>query len=381
VQPDSVPAPGWNQWHTVLGNTRYYKYDYFVNGSKIRHGSGAGDNVTHVINRDSAGLVDRYAPSSKPFYLQIDQRAPHVSTRQDPFGFCGRAPVPLARDEGKFRHARPPRSPSFNEKDIADKPPFLSSAPPIDAAGKNKMRRHWHCGLAALAGVDRGVGKVFDAVRRAGELSRTVFIFISDNGQFFGEHRLVSGKVLPYEEALRLPLAIRIPKAYRHGASRVKKVYKQVANIDLAPTILALAGGESCDAPGDCRTMDGRSLLPLLSRTGGWPHTRGLLTEYQSVENRRYATCEFTGIRTRNAIYVKHTRVIGQDQSSCVDTDQRERYNLRKDPFELNNLCFGGGNCPSDALGVNLSQRLADLAQCAGIAGRDPQVNGRPFCE
>ena len=88
-------------------------------------------------------------------------------------------------------------------------------------------------------------------MKDAGELRKTVFIFTSDNGQFHGQHRLRSGKVLPYEEALRMPLLIRAPKRYRDGASRVRKVGRPVGNIDLAPTILDLAGARPCSAPGD----------------------------------------------------------------------------------------------------------------------------------
>ena len=69
--------------------------------------------------------------------------------------------------------------------------------------------------------------------------------------------------------------------------------------------------------------------------------------------------------------------------SKCVPADQRERYNLKKDPVELDNLCRGGSaaNCPTSAKQANLEARLNKLRDCAGIAGRDKQVNGRPYCE
>ena len=210
-----------------------------------------------------------------------------------------------------------------------------------------------------------------------------MFIFISDNGLFYGEHRIASGKVLPYEEGLRLPLVIRMPRRYMGGAKRVPLVGKPVANIDLAPTILDLAGAQPCLRSGTCRTMDGRSLMPLLTRSGGWPHDRGLLTEYQVADAGRYATCEFAGIRTSDNIYVVHSRVVDPATSKCVPADQRERYNLKKDPFELHNLCAGGSaaNCPTSAKQANLEARLNQLRDCAGIAGRDQRVNGRPYCE
>jgi arylsulfatase A-like enzyme len=383
AQPDSAVAPGWDQWHTVLGNTSYYSYNLFVNGSRRHYGSHRGDHITHVLNRTAVRMVRRYAPKGHPFYLQLDQRAPHMAHHRDPHGRCGQAPMPVPADERLFRNERLPKPPSFNEENMRDKPSFLRAAPKVGSLERRKIRKHWRCALASLHGVDRGVKKVYDAVKKAGELGKTVFIFISDNGQFHGQHRLQSGKVLPYEEALRLPLLIRVPQRYRHHAARVRKVGRPVGNIDLAPTILDLARARPCSAPGDCRTMDGRSLMPLLRRSSHWPHGRALLTEYRVGDAGRYATCEFAGIRTREDIYVRHFRVVDPGTSQCVPDDESERYSLRKDPFELRNLCFGGSssNCPVGAKQLDLELRLSQLRRCAGIAGRDGRVRGRPFCE
>ena len=382
VEPNSVVAPGWDEWHTVLGG-KYYAYDLFVNGGVRHYGRRRGDHITHVLNRRAVRMVDKYAPKALPFYLQLDARAPHDTRQRDPYGGCDRAPIPEATDSRLFRRARLPNPPSFNEAKMSDKPGFLRSAPKIGSHERRKVRRSWRCGLASLRGVDRGVAKIYDAVKDAGERSKTVFIFISDNGQFHGEHRLRSGKVLPYEEALRLPLLIRAPKRYRDGAARARKVGKPVGNIDLAPTILDLAGATPCSAPGKCRTMDGRSLMPLLRRSGHWPRERALLTEYRVGDAGRYATCEFTGIRTRGAVYVQHSRVVDPATSQCVPEDERERYDLKRDPYELNNLCFGGSsaNGPVGEKQVELELRLSQLHDCAGVAGRDPRVGGRPFCE
>jgi len=383
ADPPSEVPPGWDQWRAVLGRTTYYDYDYFVNGRVVHHGSQPEDNVTQVFNRHAARLVRKYAPDRRPFYLQLDHRAPHTALRHDPFGHCARAPMPEPRDEELFKDASPPRPPSFNESDMSDKPAFINTKPKLGALERKQVRKHWRCALASLAGVDRGVAKVYRAVKDAGELRKTMFIFISDNGQFYGQHRIISGKVLPYEEALRLPLVIRLPKRYRDGAPRVPKTGRPVGNIDLAPTILDLAKAEPCPPAGSCRTMDGRSLMPLLTRSGRWPTGRGLLTEYRVRDLGRHSTCEFAGIRIRNTIYVEHSRVVDPSTGQCVAADQREWYDLKQDPFELDNRCFGGSpaDCPVGGERVELDARLAKLRDCAGIAGRDQHVGGRPFCE
>jgi arylsulfatase A-like enzyme len=382
VEPDSVVAPGWDEWHSVLGSLSYYGYDLFVNGTVRHYGRRPGDHITHVLNQRAVRMVKKYAPKGHPFFLELDQRAPHTGKQRDPFGHCDRAPIPEPADRNLFRNESLPKPPSFNEKGMSDKPSFLASAPRIGPTERLRIRKLWRCALASLRGVDRGVGKIYDAVKDAGELSKTVFIFISDNGLFFGEHRRYGGKVIPYEEALHVPLLIRAPKRYWDGASQVRKVGRPVGNIDLAPTILDLTAAGSCSAPGHCRTMDGRSLMPLLRRSASWPRRRGLLTEYRAGVA-RYATCEFAGIRTRYDLYVRYSMVVDPSTGQCVPDDERERYDLTEDPFELRNLCFGGksGNCPVDAKQLDLETRLSQLRNCAGIAGRDHRVGAHPFCE
>src|SRR5581483_7946429 len=111
--------------------------------------------------------------------------------------------------------------------------------------------------------------------------------------------------VFPYEESIRLPFAMRVPKRYRDDARRVPKIGQLVANIDLAPTILDLAHAKPC-ARDRCRTMDGRSLMPLLTGKGDWPANRAVLNEYKLPDLPHYSTCKFAAVRTRSEIYVEH---------------------------------------------------------------------------
>jgi N-acetylglucosamine-6-sulfatase len=384
--PDwSQVAPGWDEWQTLSsGSDNYYDYNLSANGRPVHKGTRDRDYVTRVLSRRAIQAIHQYAPSRHPFYLQLDERAPHVADANRP-GRCGggtRYPEPDPKDMGKFRKAALPKSPAFNELSMADKPGFLQSIPELAEPGRAAIKEHWRCALASLVGVDRAVGRVVNAVQHAGELRRTVFIYISDNGQFYGEHRLVNGKVIPYEEALHEPLVIRLPKRYRDSAQPVRSSGEPVANIDLAPTILDLVHGTSCPPSGKCRTLDGRSLMPLLDRSGRWPPDRALLTEYRNESPGRYATCDFDGIRTKHGIYVEHYRVVDPTTHRCQEQLEVERYDLRDDPHELKNLCYGGlvARCPASRVQAKLARRLRSLRQCAGIAGRDERVDGRPYC-
>jgi arylsulfatase A-like enzyme len=90
--------------------------------------------------------------------------------------------------------------------------------------------------LETLQSVDRGVSAIVSAVRAAGELDNTVFVFTSDNGYMVGQHRVGEGKVLPYEPSIHVPLVVRGP-GFPAGVIRSKLVATQ----DLAPTFLDLA--------------------------------------------------------------------------------------------------------------------------------------------
>ena len=97
----------------------------------MHYGRAPKDNLTTVLNHDAVRMVNRYAPKRKPFYLQLDERSPHVTHQFDPHGSCGHAAIPEPQDEGRFKDPLP-KPPSFNEKDMSDKPSFLRSAPRLD---------------------------------------------------------------------------------------------------------------------------------------------------------------------------------------------------------------------------------------------------------
>ena len=115
---------------------------------------------------------------------------------------------------------------------------------------------------AMMASVDEGVGMLLDALERTGQLDRTCILFLGDNGYFFGEHALGPERRFAYEEGIRTPFLVRYPPL----VSRGQPARALVLALDIAPTIVALAGG----TPGP--QIQGRSLVPLLGggRPPGW---------------------------------------------------------------------------------------------------------------
>jgi N-acetylglucosamine-6-sulfatase len=379
----SKPGPGWDEWITALEPRRYLGYDLHVGRKLVEFGKKAKDYITRVFNSRAAQVIEKRAPQDQPLYLQLDQFAPHAGpgTAKGPCG--GRdVPDPDPADYAQFAAEPLPTPPSYNEEDISDKPSFVQKEPPLTEKDVAAITQRYRCALASLVAVDRGMAAIDAALTEAGELDDTVIIFTSDNGFFYGEHRLAREKIRPYEEALRVPLVIRTPPGLL-GAPTVSSVDELVANVDLAPTILDLARAAPCLGPDRCRVMDGRSLVPLLLGQGGWPSDRGVLVEFRVAEEKfnTSSSCAYQGLRTPSFLYVQHTSVPSPPDGLCVPADERELYDLAGDPFQLQNL---HGADPSSAVGVieaGLAARLAQLASCAGIEGRDPAPASGNYCQ
>ncbi len=79
-------------------------------------------------------------------------------------------------------------------------------------------------------------------------------------------------------------------------------------------------------------------------------------------------------------IYVRHTKFADPDTGACVKGLEQERYDLSNDPFQLHNLCFGGGSCPRDRLQRRLKRLVTRIHHCSGVRGRDPRPLQGRYC-
>ena len=156
---------------------------------------------------------------------------------------------------------------------------------------------------------------IVNELRAQGELDNTLILFTSDNGFFQGEHRIPGGKIRHYEEGSRVPLLMRGPAL---GVPR-GVFEKQVANIDLAPTII-----DAANARGKVtRRLDGRSLLSAVRRPARFPQ-RDILLEDGPALPKQYQY--YRAIRTPRFKLVRYRN------------GERELYDLRRDPQELESL-------------------------------------------
>ncbi len=375
--PEERPAPGWDVWQTVQEPIRYYDYDWSANGRVKHYGTDDDDYLTSVINRKMTRVAGRLSRNRKPFYLQVDEYAPHDSPGRAS-GPChtSQDPVPSPTEENLFSSEPLPHPPSYDEPDVSDKPSFIQRQPPVNGAA---VARNYRCALAALPAVDRGIAMLHRVLANTGQLRKTVFIFTSDNGYFYGEHRL-RYKLAPYDEALKVPLMISVPPRFRGSDQPGPTTSEPVANIDFAPTILDLTGVKPCRRHGDCRVMDGRSLMPLLRGGAGWPQDRALVIEHKG-QNHGFSSCKYEGVRVPGAVFLRHLLVPDPATGDCVPSTEAELYDTAADPYELDNLYPAPPSTDAGALQERMSQRLAGLRNCSGIPGRDKPRKTRPQCE
>lgn len=251
--------PGWDEWYGKLGRTNgvasenhYFDYSMYEQGPTglpqlVNYGQAQSDYQTDVYRAKAVDAIERLGGpgTSQPFYLSLNFGAPHF-----PY-------TPAPRHDGALLGARLPRLAAFNEHNLRDKPRFMRiGTRGIPKKTRRKIATRRRLRLEQLLSVDEAVGGVFEALSRTGELANTYVIFTSDNGYFNGEHRVYKGKYLPQEAASHVPMMIRGPGLPAGATSP-----ELSANIDIAPTILEIAG-PAAQAQAPAGFIDGRSLLP-----------------------------------------------------------------------------------------------------------------------
>ncbi len=378
-------APGWDRWSVLSGNALGYRDFTLTVDGKQRKEVYADRYMTDVLSRRAIELVGDLA-GPKPFYLQLGQLAPHVENlNADSGGPCGGDAVPPPRDLGRFTGAQLPRLPAVREADVSDKPAIVSGQPPLDATKLEQIRARYECRLETLPAVDRGIADVVSALRQAGELDETIIAFASDNGNFHGQHRLPGGKGLAYEEAAHVPFVIRVPAAFRGAGEAGTEIKQPTANIDYVPTIVDWAGAETCPELGDCRVMDGRSLMPLVTgNETAWPAQRPILTELdigkEQLQSGRGISCRYEGVRQGRWLYLRHTALPDLATGTCAETEVVELYDHDNDPFELDNLTAVAAGSRVASTQQRLSRLTDELSICAGIEARDPEPDSGQYC-
>lgn len=336
---------GWNEWYTGMDPTTYRYFNYWLNENGIprRYGRRERDYQTDVLTRKAVRFIEKRSGSDQPFFLSLDYLAPHDQVGGIPKVTPAKPPVPAPRHAGAMADAELPADASFDEADVSDKPAHVRNRPPLTDAQRAEVTTRYRARLESLLSVDEGVEQVVRALEAAGELENTYVLFVSDNGWMDGQHRYPSGKRAIYEPSMHLPLLMRGP-----GIQAGARTSALAANVDLAPTLLELTGA-AADAE-----IDGQSLVPVLGAPGA-EVDREILHELVRG-SRGGGDPSFTAVRSADdLVYVEHA------------TGERELYDLRADPFQLESR----HDDPDYASRrEELAVRLAELRTCRGESCR-----------
>ena len=242
--PTYIP-PGWDEWFVPTTDSAYGSYDYTVNdnGTLISYGNTAQDYITDVLASEAVEWISTTLSLSPtvPLFALVSVYAPHSPAN------------PAPRHQSMFPDAQVPRTPSFNEADMSDKPPHMQGLPLLTETDIQGIDALYRKRLQSMQAVDEMIGQLVATLQAQGQLENTYIVFTSDNGLHMGQHRLFPGKGRGYEEDIRIPLIVRGPGV---PAGTIRDDLASFA--DLAPTFADIAGTVMPTA------IDGRSLLPLL---------------------------------------------------------------------------------------------------------------------
>ncbi|QVT78916.1 Multifunctional alkaline phosphatase superfamily protein [Nocardioides aquaticus] len=359
---------GWTDWvgafedpdvPGIHGGTYYYwDTPYNVNGRTDN--THQGEYQTNTIGDFSRTLVRNYHRAGGPFFLNVNFVAPHHGgppERDDPRGDAFRTPARPDRVRGMYDRlvTRPSGLARRGvAEDVSDKPGFFSRLPRVGANARRALTEVTRQRAEAVHVLDEQVGRLVRELKATGEWRDTVFVFTSDNGYFLGEHRKLTGKVLPHEPSLRVPLLVTGP-GLRQGERR----YDPISTVDLTATILDVAGARPPTA------ADGTSRWDAMRRGDqGWSVpvlTESTHTSGRPGRDRRWfpAGERRTGLGLRVPQYAFHRYRDGAG----------ELYDLRADPAQLENRFDDPALADVRAV---LEGTLRDLKDCKGKTCRTP---------
>lgn len=231
-------------------------YDYFRSYEqpfRVQLADGSTRHLTDIAQDDALEFLGG-CERERPFCLTVSFNAPHAedANRADPYPYS------------------PPEAGLYLDCELP--PPLVSSEfwrglPEFFASSLNRERWFWRWDTPEkydrflrdhyrmISGIDRVIGRILDELESRGLADNTVVLFTGDNGYYMGS-RGFAGKWSHFEESLRVPLVIRDPRVATRARGRLAS--ELALNVDLAPTILDLAG---VAAPA---SYQGTSLVPLV---------------------------------------------------------------------------------------------------------------------
>jgi arylsulfatase A-like enzyme len=366
--------PGYDRWFGYLlqnsqGLQQYFNYEVYVDedgaggaaGGTQQFGNEDEDYLTDVLaDRADAELTD-LAGSGDPWFLTFAPYAPHAGTGRTRANMNFMATPPAPRHVGagvvggpnydsRFDGVDldPTDDPAFDEADLDDKAPWVTSARQSLASAWNHpdytLARHvagYRQYLESLLAVDDAVARLVATLEGLGELENTIVLFTSDNGYQWGEHGFLAEKNVGYEESLHVPLLVRGP-----GFPAGVTVDAPVGDIDHAPTFVRATGADAG------LVMDGLALQDIANQPAGYDDRALAITNWPTITRPASRIRHWEGVRTARYTYLE-----------APEDAFAELYDRQTDPEQLESVA---GDAPYAAVQAELDALLDQLLGCAG---------------
>jgi arylsulfatase A-like enzyme len=332
---------GFDRWIVLPGQGAYWNPTLLVPGHKLT----IKGHTTDITGDLGVEWIET-RPKDKPFFLMLHQKAPHRKWQPDERNmalfkdktfpepetlFDDYATRPTALPENKQTIAR-----DLDKRDIKETPPAGLEGRELI---KWKYQRYMQDYLACVQGVDDNVGKVLDYLEKNGLAKNTIVIYSADNGWYLGEFGLYDKRFM-YEPGLRVPLLAKGP-----GIKAGITPSEFVANIDLAPTFLDLAG---LPIP---ESMQGRSLAPLLRGESPDDWRKSIYYRYYHSPG-HHNTAAHYGVRTATHKLIYYWK-----------KDAYELFDLTKDPLEQHNMLFSEEEAKSPEVANIFAELKAEIVR------------------
>jgi arylsulfatase A-like enzyme len=315
---DDTARPGFDHWISFRALGLYENNQFNINGERVQK---RGFTTDH-LNEYAVEFIK--LPHEKPFAMYVGHKVPHK-----PY-------IPSPRHEGLYKNAKF-EQPAVPAGDREGKPVFSQKVGPTDMLRTDGVTpepqesgRGRATDLASVArdrarciqGLDDGLGMIYEALEQTGQLDNTIIICVSDHGYLLGEHGVKEEKRWAWEPSVRVPMVMRYPKLIPAGSVRDQ----DVLNVDIAPTLLELAGVEP-SVP-----MHGKSLVPVFGSAEA-PLREAVMTEY-FLEKYVPEVPDWQCVRQGKWKFIHYPTVEGAD----------ELYDLTADPHEVNNVIGDAAN-------------------------------------
>ena len=178
--------PGWDRWMATIGAA--YFGGKVEDQGKVRP-LAPTDYQTDVLGAAAVDFVRQATADGVPFFLYLALHAPHVAAQ------------PPARYAGSDPGVQVPRTPSFSEADVSDKPAYVRAKRPLSASEILNLDSVYANMARSLLAADEWLSTLESALADAGQLENTYVVVTSDNGWMSGQHRIRGARACPTRKA------------------------------------------------------------------------------------------------------------------------------------------------------------------------------------